>query len=1124
MTTDTASSSTPTPPSKFLACLASPLLWGVLATALLTAFRAPWVYPGEGAIFLAQVTGALPHGGAILHPLATLVGTTLASVLPMSCVVAAFNTVAVLLGGACVGLLCAIVKGLMTFAITEPNSRRWRPRAVAFAIPAAAIALVLSPTFFLASTHFQWQQVDLFFLLVAAQLVVRALLNGNTKKLALAACCVGVVTAAYLPATLLTPLFILGLIRAYALHTRRPNLRQLSTTLLLPMVLGALVTTCIAGALSAILSDSGAFIAGAKHFLAAQGAELYALSAYEGWILLALFGVLPGILALLTGNAIGQNTRTLPILGTYLTLAIFAGVTFLPVEVAPLALASEWKEVYPVTICMLTAFAIAFVFGAGILFTHVKRPAECASERRIARVLSRRVALGLLIVMPVAVLGFGGVRLATLLAAETQVNALPRTVADHILSAADGKELWLLSDGTLDPYLALRIAETEAPVTLLSYPQEQLHPKATKAQLLALLENSAHLKAAFAAKPELKQILEYAIGDLGGLQPFLQDWLRHDPTAAEVFVTLNRPELWFSGKRYPIPEELWYRGVATYGDQLAALPPKQTLAEPEVNEELPYTSRIFADYIRRQMSLQLCHAAQILMTTDRKPEAYQLFRKAYDLDIANTPAIIGAYILIKSDALGPETDALKADEAYCLKEIKASKWLSPRYKERLTDPASILVTPSALEQLLMSWAKAGQDPSILFEDETLVSAAQQNVWGRRAQSYERIPGRRRDTIDAYQKHLASVTSLDEELSCLLKLVRLNLLEGKVPEAKNLLEQAAEVAQQIDQKLYAEYLKLSEQERQQLPAPKVSALLDYDYAIYAIATGDSAKARNLLQTFLTRQPGNIDALALLATLQLQEGEVKQVRDITMKQLVQAAKTTDTYQIKLLQAQLAERDGDFKGARTAYLRAYELNPQTYALRDAILRLDMALMDATAAREHARDFLVRDREHPLSNYIMGSLALQENDLDRALFYLQMATASTTETPPPEAFNDLAETYRRRGRWADALNAARQALTVAPDLAIAHETAAAALLELNRFEEAHQELNAALAIEQRLRPNDAADPRIGITRARLYVKEGKDELARQALLRVRKQYQQLDASSKADFDGLAQHLNLRF
>ena len=89
--------------------------------------------------------------------------------------------------------------------------------------------------------------------------------------------------------------------------------------------------------------------------------------------------------------------------------------------------------------------------------------------------------------------------------------------------------------------------------------------------------------------------------------------------------------------------------------------------------------------------------------------------------------------------------------------------------------------------------------------------------------------------------------------------------------------------------------------------------------------------------------------------------------------------------------------------------------------------------------------------------------------------------------------------------------------------ETAAAALLELGRYSDAHAYLEEAFAIEKRQRPTADPDPRLYLTRARLHEKEGNPDLARIDLSVIRKAYPTLDNTAKAEFDALAQRVQFR-
>jgi hypothetical protein len=70
---------------------------------------------------------------------------------------------------------------------------------------------------------------------------------------------------------------------------------------------------------------------------------------------------------------------------------------------------------------------------------------------------------------------------------------------------------------------------------------------------------------------------------------------------------------------------------------------------------------------------------------------------------------------------------------------------------------------------------------------------------------------------------------------------------------------------------------------------------------------------------------------------------------------------------------------------------------------------------------------------------------------------------------------------------------------------------------------LEEAFTIEKRQRPTADPDPRLYLTRARLHEKEGHPDLARIDLTLIKKAYNTLDATAKAEFDTLAQRVQLR-
>ncbi len=1117
--------------------LRNPLTWGALSLVLFLAFLAPWVYPGEAAAWMAQLTGAMPITSLTTHPLATLVMGGVAKLLPANCAVVGLNALTAVIGALCVTFLCAFIKRFFVLTTTDKRSQPALEDAITLAVPMGAVTLLVMPFFFLASTHLQWQTFDLFLILGVAILILRAIETGTSARLRVAATAAGLIALEAPMTLLLAPLMGIALLFAYFRHTEQASFKAILSRVIFPMLLGALFIFVATAAMSlrstlALNPESTAtFVPYLMQYGLVLANELIAFFSAKGWLLVILFGILPGALSLLMGGAVGANIRSVPVLVTYLSVTLLAGLSFLPLPATPDAVFAELEELYPVGICALTAFAVAFACGASILFIKVKCPPEAASEKAGIRHLSSLCGWAFVVLLPLVMVGGGIYRSYQVHTASRALATLPKETVDLILSASNEKELWLLSNGTLDPYLALRIAETEQPVILLSRQEEMVQKTVVNAKILAAMDASPVFANLFKTRPELRSALERSLVDIGDLLSFIQDWMRADEAAMQHFITLDLPDLWFSGNREPLPEGLWYRGVKDRAERelklaLPALPEAFSSEALTVQDAAPFAAGQFAKFVRRHVGYMANNTAFFLAYTPKKREAYELFRATYTFDPENASAFINLADLLKGKLLEPvlpqaeeakpqyEADVkwLSDEREWCSEEMTAWHKRTNGKRIPLAKHFGYVRSPQVMAGSFGNWALTGATGAVLSHidmqfdllDNNLITAAQKSAlrMAVTANLYSQIPDKRKEAIEMYRELLAKSQKPVETIAYLHALVRMNLLENNLEEANRLLERAEALA--------AEHSRVEE--------------LAYTRALYHAAKGEPTKANVALQTYLTHYPKNVEATAMLATLQLQTGAFEEVRDVTMKRLITAAGTEDNYYVKILQAQLAEQAQDLKAARTAYLRALALRPDIVMLRDTVLTLDIRLNDRVAAADHAKKFLYQDRKHPLANYVMGSLALNEGDNERAVAYLLNATAPDVATPLPEAYNDLAEAYRRLGRWADAHATAQQAYKLSPNLPVAHETAAAALIELGRYNEAHAELDIATKLDQQLRPGAPIDPRFLITRARLLAKEGKLDLARVRLAEAHKQYATLDRGAKQEFDALAKELKTNF
>ena len=1065
--------------NRLRALLSSPLAWGLIALALLLANLAPWVFPGSATALLAEALGVWPGGADPTHPLARLAFGAVGALLPAGCGVAGLNVCSAVVGALCALVLCALVRGLFRLLADEPRTAPHAPWAEALAVSAAAVALLLSPPFLRAATHLQWQPFDLLLALCAGALILRAA-AGGAARLAAASFAVGLLAPEAPELLLLAPFLLAALGAAHWAASERVDALRFPVRLLLPAAVGAALTFLAAGALAVGGGAPSLWGAAKAHLL---GLGLAAGGFFSGpWILFSFFGLLPGALAPFVVRAVGANRRSLPVLGTTATLGALAALTFLPLGVGPGALSEAWGEAYPVLASAAVALGLGAAVGAAWLLVSVRQRAEGAQEGDRLRPLGRGLGWALL-AAAVAAAGFGGWGAARALGADRALAGLPRAYADAVLDRAAGT--WLLGDGATDRILALRLAERgEAEGTILL-------TRGDTARVLAAFDASPF----FAGLPEARrEAMRLTLRDLG-LDAFLRDWLAGDPAALGRFATLLLPAGGPEGFR-PVPEGLVYRCVADRGVQHSALRAPRGVSEclpaadAEAGEAAAPALRAFAGYVRGRLGAVANNTAFYLLDAGRADEALALFQAVYAYDPDNVSALFNLVELVQRGHAPELRDWCRAEVDGVIKRLNGARYrldaILVRYgyvrsPQLLGAFVSRLAEAGLSAQALAGMARMGE----LFGD-----AQGPAFQGALAALAAMDPARRAEARERYAALFAEAAEPAVRQGHARELVRLAILDRDFEAARAWLARGEALGDPAD--------------------------LAYERALLHAAEGDPGAARAALRRYLAKNPRAVDANAMLATLQLQAGELEELRAKTLPLLVSAAGTEEDYFVQVIRAQLAEREGDLPAARSGYLRALALRPEVDALRNTVLALDIRLNDRVSANTHARDFLKRDRALPLANYVMGALALNEGRLDDALAYLSRATAPPPPPQLPEAFNDLAETHRRRGEWEAALAAARRACALDPDLAVAHETAAAALLGLGRHAEAHQALDQAVAVEKRLRPDAPGDPRFALTRARLHAAEGHADLARAALAEARRQYDALDPGARAEFDAL--------
>ncbi len=211
--------------------------------------------------------------------------------------------------------------------------------------------------------------------------------------------------------------------------------------------------------------------------------------------------------------------------------------------------------------------------------------------------------------------------------------------------------------------------------------------------------------------------------------------------------------------------------------------------------------------------------------------------------------------------------------------------------------------------------------------------------------------------------------------------------------------------------------------------------------------------------------------------------------------------------------AVQTGELAAARNLLLEMTAVPTEDPLVWTMALGMDIAFGDAATAEVHAKRALKADRELPLANYVLGSLALSRGEYGDAEVYLRKAADAAR--PVALAMNDLAEVLRRQHRLDEALVYARRATEADPSLYVAWETMGTVLVE-QRGDLAQAKAAVEKAVELSAKDGRAADIRMLVSLARVQIAIGDTRPARTTLRKIRNRLGELSDFERGEYEEL--------
>ena len=806
-------------------------------------------------------------------------------------------------------------------------------------------------------------------------------------------------------------------------------------------------------------------------FLKKTATELRGYYSTPGWLFVFLFATLPFATILFSSNkAYNEN----PSLVQWLFHSALTFVSILAVA-TPLAPASLLAP-YGILPVVTSVFA-AVVAGHLVSYWWIHRS-----------LVIGKIAGGVLLFVLAFTCGWN------LFVFDGEKGNFADKVAKKIIADMDNRT-WLVTDGTLDDHLLLAAAESEKELNLIQLTRD------LDTDYLEHLSKVVRDKNIGGSKNE-SLVLSLSLGVL----PFVQDWFASDPSVAKEVAIYGAPDLWYSADIQPVPEFFFFGADpkrepdwSVWKEFDALLSAPKGWGSYRLGEVRDPVERMRLS-LRRHLGLVANNRGVYLQDNKKDDAAFGMYELVLnEIDRDNVCALFNEIEM--SGAKYPKAVAKKRELERHLKTIVDDK--DRRYIIwRLGHYYGYIRNPDMFIRLGFAWARSGRPGDALSQIKRAIDFVPTDKRTVLLNMMASLYANEKDGRKSRKIYEAILKQNANDHDALIGMMRLELMNGDSAKALAYLQRAAESGG-------------GDAKRAKI-----------EFAMVQMMRGEFGKARETLKAVTDADAKNLQAWSLLAAVTMQACDAakdqkarKALEDELKNQILPAmervANNSFDYYIQTTKAFLLLRQGEGKRreARDAFAAASKARPDVQATQELVLGLDISLDDKVEAERHARDVLRRNRDAPLANYVMGSLAMGKNDYREAEGFLRKAV--NTAKPNVMALNDLAEVLRRNKSFAEAERYARLAVQAAPKFYIVWETLGSVLMDAKgSLDEAEKCVTK--ACEMSRKNGREEDVRMLVSLARVQLMRNKKSQAKGTIQKVQRRISELSEFEKKEFEEL--------
>jgi Tfp pilus assembly protein PilF len=215
-------------------------------------------------------------------------------------------------------------------------------------------------------------------------------------------------------------------------------------------------------------------------------------------------------------------------------------------------------------------------------------------------------------------------------------------------------------------------------------------------------------------------------------------------------------------------------------------------------------------------------------------------------------------------------------------------------------------------------------------------------------------------------------------------------------------------------------------------------------------GELDAAAKLYQQVLADDPKHVEAMHLLAMVNLSKGELEKGQQL-LSEAAELSPDNDRVQKSL--GELLIGRGRFEAAESHFEKAVRSNPNNADALSGLGVCRLRRQDFDAAADAFDRALLADANHPIANTQRGLMHLHQGDLDLASQHIQQALKTSPSYPPARLA--LAQVLNNQNAPGLALSTIEKLLEDKPNHVPAQRLAAELLLANNRLEECAAQLD---------------------------------------------------------------------